>query len=100
MQALYDELLEDGLVSELAALKVGGYVEEIDIVDNLEAAAAATREDLDRVYEALTCGSRNHLRAFAGRIVALTGQSYAAQYLPQAEVDAILAQPFEHCGRR
>jgi hypothetical protein len=100
VQALYDELLEDGLVSELAALKVGGYVEEIDIVDNLEAAAAATREDLDRVYEALTCGSRNHLRAFAGRIVALTGQSYAAQYLPQAEVDAILAQPFEHCGRR
>ncbi len=100
VQALHDELLEDGLASELAALKVGGYVEEIDIVDNLQAATTATREDLDRVYEALTCGSRNHLRAFASRIVALTGQPYVAQYLPQQEVDAILAEPYERCGWR
>jgi hypothetical protein len=100
VQALYDGLLEDGLASELAALNVGGLVEEIDIVDNMDAAAAATQEDLVRVYEALTCGSRNHLRAFAGRIVALTGQLYVAQYLTQAEVDAILAQPYEQCGWR
>jgi len=100
LQALYDELRDEGLVSELAALKVGGFVEEIDIVDNMEAAATATLPDLDRVYDALTCGSRNHLRAFAGRIVALTGQPYDAQFLPQDEVDAILAEPYEQCGRR
>jgi hypothetical protein len=100
LQALYDELRDEGLASELAALQVGGFVEEIDIVDNMDAAAAATQEDLVRVYEALTCVSRNHLRAFAGRIVALTGQPYAAQFLPQAEVDAILAQPYEQCGWR
>lgn len=100
LQALYDGLRDEGLASELAALKVGGFVEEIDIVDNEEAAATATLDDLDRVYDALTCGSRNHLRAFAGRIVALTGLPYAAQYLPQAEVDAILQQPVEQCGGR
>lgn len=100
VQALYDQLLGDGLASELAALKVGGFVEELDILDNMEAAAAATKEDLVRVYEALTCGSRNHLRAFAGRIVALTGLPYEAQYLPQADVDAILQQPYEQCGWR
>lgn len=100
LQTLYEKLLGDGLASELAALKVGGFVEEFDIVDNTEAAATATLEDLDRVYEALTCGSRNHLRAFAGRIVTLTGQPYVAQFLTQAEVDAILQQPYERCGLR
>jgi hypothetical protein len=100
LQALYDDLLEEGTASELAALTVGGFVEELDIVDNMEAGAAATQEDLQRVYEALTCGSRNHLRAFAGRIVALTGQPYVAQYLTQAEVDAILQQADEQCGWR
>jgi hypothetical protein len=100
LQALYDDLLDEGTASELAALTVGGFVEEFDIVDNMEAGAAATQEDLQRVYEALTCGSRNHLRAFAGRIVALTGQPYVAQYLTQAEVDAILQQAYEQCGWR
>jgi hypothetical protein len=100
LQEMYDDLRDLGLVSELDALKVGGLVEEVDIVDNTEAAATATLQDLDRVYDALTCGSRNHLRAFAGRIVALTGQPYVAQYLTQAEVDAILAEPYEQCGWR
>lgn len=100
LQALYTELRDEGLASELAALQVGGFVEEIDMVDNADAAATATLADLDRVYDALTCGSRNHLRAFAARIVALTGQPYEAQYLTQAEVDAILAEPYEQCGWR
>jgi hypothetical protein len=98
IQAMHDEFLADGLASELAALNVGGLVEEIDIADNIEAASGATQENLVRVYEALTCGSRNHLRAFAGRIVALTGVPYVAQFLPQADVDAIVQQPFERCG--
>lgn len=100
LQALYDDLLDEGTASEGAALTVGGFVEELDIVDNTEAGAAATQEDLKRVYEALTCGSRNHLRSFAGRIVTLTGQPYVAQVLTQAEVDAILQQAYEQCGWR
>jgi len=100
VQVLYDELLQDGLKSALDALKVGGFVEELDILDNMEAAQRATLQDLDRVYEALTCGSRNHLRTFASRISALTGLRYVAQYLPQAQVDTILQQPYEQCGWR
>jgi len=100
LQALYDEHSKEGLTSELAALSVGGFIEELDIRDNEEAAAGTTKEDLDRVYEALTCGSRNHLRAFAARITMLTGAAYVAQYLPQVEVDAILQQSWEFCGSR
>jgi len=100
LQTLHDDLLDEGMESELAALMVGGYVEELDIVDNTEAGEAATQQDLKRVYEALTCGSRNHLRAFAGRIFTLTGVPYVAQYLTQQEVNAILLQPYEQCGWR
>ena len=47
--------------------------------------------DLDRVYGNLMAGSENHLRAFAGLIEDLTGEPYEAVFLPQEEVDAILA---------
>jgi hypothetical protein len=100
VQVLYDELLQNGSQSLLAALKVGGFVEELDIEDNMQAAERATLGDLDRVYEALTCGSRNHLRTFASRISGLTGLRYVAQYLPQAQVDTILQLPYEQCGWR
>jgi len=46
------------------------------------------------------CGSRSHLRAFAGAYGALTGKDYKAQVLPQAAVDAIPAVPSERCGRK
>ena len=99
LQALHDELLEKAGVSALEALRVGGLVEEIDIRDNQDAAAATVKADLDTVYAALTCGSRNHLRAFAAGVTAASGQAYVAQYLPQAEVDAIVGAPMERCGR-
>lgn len=54
--------------------------------------------DVDRVYANLRCGSRNHQRAYAGQIGFTTGLPYAAQVLPQAEVDAILATGQERCG--
>jgi len=98
LQALHDELLERANQSPLEALQVGGLVEEIDIRDNQDAAATTTKADLDTVYAALTCGSRNHLRAFAAGVAAASGQAYVAQYLPQPEVDAIVSTPRERCG--
>lgn len=91
LQALYDELVAKGEESPLAALMVGGLIEEVDMVDLALAMDETSKEDLDRVYGNLMNGSENHLRAFAGRIVMLTGEDYEAQFLTQAEVDAILA---------
>ncbi|MBK8321586.1 MAG: DUF2202 domain-containing protein [Betaproteobacteria bacterium] len=99
LQALHAELLEKGNRSALDALLVGGLVEEIDIRDNEDAAATSSRADLDIAYAALTCGSRNHLRAFAAGVAAATGQAYVAQYLPPAQVGAIVGSPLERCGR-
>lgn len=99
LQALYTTLLQRGLGGELEALRVGGLVEEADITDLAISMAHTMKADLRAVYGNLACGSRNHLRAFAREIRALTGQSYVAQSMSQAAVDAILAQPWERCGR-
>lgn len=99
LQALYASLLTKGLASELDALMVGGLVEEVDLLD-LELSAERTQKaDMDAVYANLACGTRNHLRAFASNVAAITGQAYVAQSMSQAAVDAILAQPWERCGR-
>lgn len=99
LQALYSALLQQGYAGELEALRVGGLVEEVDLLDLALSAERTTRTDLDNAYANLACGSRNHLRAFAAEIRALTGQAYVAQSMSQAAVDAILAGSWERCGR-
>lgn len=90
LQHLYNDLVDAGDDSLLAALMVGGLIEEVDMEDLALAMDETTKSDLDRVYGNLMSGSENHLRAFAGQIVMLTGEDYEAQYLSQEEVDAIL----------
>jgi hypothetical protein len=100
LQALYTALLQRGVAGELDALQVGGLVEEVDLLDLEYSMERTEKTDVEAVYANLACGSRNHLRAFASSVAALTGQAYVAQTMPQAAVDAILAQPWERCGRR
>ena len=99
LQTLYLNLNALGMQSEIEALKVGGVIEETDIRDLKVSIANTTHPDIAKVYENLFCGSRNHLRAFASTIGAMTGQAYTALVLTQAEVDTILSSPRERCGR-
>jgi hypothetical protein len=100
LQTLYNALIAQGAASGLDALKVGGLIEEKDMHDIKAAIDRSQKEDIDAVYESLLCGSRNHLRSFAQNIEALTGQSYIAQVLDQYEVDEILENPMEKCGKK
>ena len=100
LQTLYNTLIAKGEVSALEALKVGGLIEEKDMID-IKAAIERSRQDaIDAVYESLLCGSRNHLRSFATNIQALTSQPYVAQLLAPAEVSQILNSPMERCGKK
>lgn len=98
LQAQYDLLIEKGVKSPLDALQVGGIIEETDMEDIKAAMERSSHVDIDSTYDNLLCGSRNHLRAFAANIVAMTGQAYKALVLPQWEVDQILASTMENCG--
>lgn len=95
MQKLYDDLVAQGSASETAALTVGATIEDLDIFDLEKALVSGVdNQDIALVYRNLAKGSRNHLRAFSGRLAA-QGMTYQARYLAQADVDAILAAGHE-----
>ena len=92
---MYKELTTQGLASLEGALKVGGMIEELDIMDLQKAIAESNQSDLDGVYENLMRGSRNHLRAFARQYNRQLGTDYQAQLMPADEVAAILSSEQE-----
>ncbi len=63
LQALYNQLIEQGSVSLDEAINVGILVEETDIAD-LESKIVDTPSDIALVYQSLLNGSYNHLSAF------------------------------------
>ena len=100
-------LTAKGAISELDALYVGALIEELDMHDiavcpqvmvdrgfSSPCGLEYTDEDaLKTAYSALISGSESHLRAYVGQIEAVIGVgNYEAQYLTQAEVDAILGR--------
>ena len=94
LQALHDDLVASGLASSQAALTVGCTIEDLDLRDLALADEETSRPDLEATYAMLALGSRNHLRAFYGRLTA-AGGSYTPQYIDQATFDAIVTSPHE-----
>lgn len=94
LAALYTDLVARGKASLVEALKVGATIEDLDLSDVGRGLETSDNRDVDAVMQNLAKGSRNHLRAFAGRLAAL-GSPYAAQFLPADEVAKIVAAPHE-----
>lgn len=91
---MYQELTTKGLQSELDALYIGAYIEELDIQDLQEAIKESQHTALDKTYENLMRGSRNHLRAFTKNIEN-RGVQYEAQLMNPDDVEAIINSPKE-----
>ena len=94
---LYTDLVIRGKVGIVAALKVGGLIEEKGLLDLSGALSRCQTASLSTAFGSLGCGSENHLRAFAGALQPTEGP-YLAQVLPQAQVDSILAAATGPCG--
>lgn len=94
LQILYNSLLEKGKISLADALNVGATIEDLDIYDLDERLALADNADIQMVFQNLSKGSRNHLRAFVFRL-GLAGESYDAQYITDEELETILSSPRE-----
>lgn len=106
LSALYENLVSDsdanatvlgepssgGKTSPEAALYVGAWIEERDMLDILEAISNTSRADIVGVYTNLLCGSRAHLRAFVRRLGA---DHYQPQLLYSAEAAVGDVQPEE-----
>jgi hypothetical protein len=89
LQNLYNQLVDEGKISLLAAYKVGATIEDLDIFDLSTALTKIDNQDITLVYEMLTKGSRNHLRSFYKNILSIGG-TYSPQYITQLEFDAII----------
>ena len=94
MQELYEKLVAQGEQSLVEALKVGATIEDLDLYDLYELLDQTDNADIQRVYENLAKGSRNHLRAFTTQL-SLNGVTYEAQFLTQEQVDDIITSPRE-----
>jgi hypothetical protein len=99
LQTLYDELISMGERSLADALRVGGAIEEIDILDLRAALDETENPDIVRVYENLLRGSENHLRAFTSTLLQQTGETYIPQYMDVSAYDEILASAPARGGR-
>jgi len=95
LQELYSALVEQGSVSQLDALKAGATIEDLDIHDLVTLLETIDNQDIRRVYENLTKGSRNHMRSFY-RLIVAAGGSYSAQYISQEALDEIISSPMEN----
>jgi hypothetical protein len=94
LQGLYDLLTAQGTASLIDALIVGATIEDLDINDLHSQLLFIDNADITLVYENLLKGSRNHLRAFTGRLTDL-GFEYVPVYISQEDYDAIVSSPSE-----
>jgi hypothetical protein len=103
----FDVLTAKARTSELEALYVGAFIEELDMNDIAVCPQVmidssypepcgleyTDESALANAYSSRIDGSESHLRAFVGQIEAAIGVgNYEAQYVTQAEVDAILGR--------
>lgn len=87
---LYKDLVEKGNNSLSDALLVGATIEDLDIKDLQDLITKTNNQDILVVYDNLSRGSRNHLRAFSKQLSKL-GMSYSAQYLTQEQINNIIS---------
>ena len=90
LQALYNDLIVRGERSLAEALKVGGAIEEIDILDLRTYLSQTDKSDIQQVYNHILNGSYNHLNAFVSTLSARFSETYQPQYLDAEAYQAII----------
>jgi hypothetical protein len=97
LQQLYYDLTAMVDNSLIDAYTVGATIEDLDIHDIEEQYHNTSKLDLMSTYDVLTCGSRNHLRSFYGKLQD-NGASYTPQFISQEAFDAIVNSSHETCN--
>lgn len=94
LQSLYNSLITQGNLSILDAYKVGATIEDLDLYDLKVEITKVDNADILLVYQMLSKGSRNHMRAFYSNLRNLNG-TYVPQFITQSEFDAIINSSME-----
>ncbi|ABR31564.1 hypothetical protein SU69_08710 [Thermosipho melanesiensis] len=80
LQALYNQLVEQGSKSLEDALIVGATIEDLDIYDLEEFLKITDNQDIEFVYKNLIKGSENHMRAFVSQLSRFS-KTYTPKYI-------------------
>ena len=91
LQSLYNELIARCSLSLAEAIKAGGAIEEIGILDLQEQLAQTDNADIQQVFNNLLRGSTGHLQSFVNQSQTQTGEVYQPQYMSQEAFQAILS---------
>ena len=97
LQTLYNELIAKCDSSRLDAFTVGATIEDVGLKDLENCSESTNKVDIITVYENLSCGSRNHMRAFSGQIDNMGG-SYTPKFIAEDKYLAIINSSQEDCG--
>lgn len=97
LQKLYNDLISQGNISEIEALKAGATIEDVDIFDLQRLKKETDNQDIILVYNFLECASRNHMRAF-NRGLNMRDADYKPQFISQADYKKIIDAEHEQCG--
>jgi len=97
LQQLYDDLTNLADKSLTDALVAGATIEDLDINDLDEFIFNNTYEDIEDMYELLSCGSRNHLRAYIGNLNNFDF-IYEPQFISVEEFESIIYNANEICN--
>jgi hypothetical protein len=89
IQTLYNTLIANASTSIGDAYKTGALIEEMDINDLNISLSNTFNDNIIMVFDNLSRGSRNHLRAFNRQLTSI-GLSYTPVYISQADYDQII----------
>ena len=97
LQSLYIALTTQSDISVIEALKVGATIEDLDINDIDDFIINTTKSDLLKVYDNLTCGSKNHIRSYTSQLT-INGLTYIPQFISIEYYNIILSSSISSCG--
>ena len=99
LQELYDDLTALADISLVDALTVGAIIEDLDIDDIDDFIGNTSKTDILAMYDNLTCGSKNHIRAYTNQLEN-NGVTYTPQYISETYYNTILSAQNGGCGKK
>ncbi len=99
LQQLYYDLIAQGDKSVIDALKAGATIEDVDIYDLMKFTKETNNPGIIRIFENLTCGSKNHMRMFID-LLKTYDATYTPQYISEKQFNKIIKGKREKCGLR
>lgn len=99
LQELYDELIAQGDKSIVDALSAGASIEDVDIRDLMKFSEETKNPSILNIFKNLTCGSRNHMRAFIS-VLKTYDATYSPKYISKNLFNQIINGNHEKCGQR